>query len=126
MVKKDISSISPVEIDSIYEKMNDDNLRFTDGLVDEIIDYVAPDISASALDVKDIAIYTLYSIVVLGNNSVAKNIIRKSICGLIGDSEKTFDYLKDTLSCISASDDMIADEYFERLENEQLEMVVNG
>ena len=56
------------------------------------------------------AIYTLYSIVVLGTNPVASPFIKKELCEMIGDKTKTIDYLYLTLNGISATDDSIADE----------------
>lgn len=103
------------------------NGNYSDELIDGIIDYTAADISLSESDVKDLAIYTLYSIVVLGNDPVAAPYIKKSLADIIGDSAKTIDYLNNSLAGISATNDAIADELnadeFERLEKEQLEMV---
>lgn len=103
------------DVESIYKKMNDEKLRFTDGLVDEIIDYTAEDIALSEIDVRDLAIYTLYSIVVLGNNAVASPIIKKSLCEIVGDSANTIEFLGSTLGAISSTDDVIADRIFEKM-----------
>lgn len=99
---------------NIHEKMNGEKLRFTDGLIDEIIDYAAEDISLTELDVKDLAIYTLYSVVVLGDTPTAAPIIKNYFNDIIGDSAKTIDFLSDTLSGITATDDAAADKLFER------------
>ena len=99
---------------NIHEKMNVEKLRFTDELVDAIIDYTAADISLTELDVKDLAIYTLYSIVVLGNDNVAAPIIKNYYNDIIGDSAKTIECLRDTLNGIAATDEVAADKLFEK------------
>jgi len=99
---------------NIHEKMNVEKLRFTDELVDAIIDYTAADISLTELDVKDLAIYTLYSIVVLGDDNVAAPIIKNYYNDIIGDSAKTIECLRDTLNGIAATDEVAADKLFEK------------
>lgn len=103
---------------------------FADRLTDEIIDYLSDDINLSEKDVKDLAISILHSIIVLSDSPVGRSVIKKSLCEIIGDNAKTIQYLNELLIGISATDDAIADELnkseFERLENEQLEMILNG
>lgn len=103
---------------------------FADRLNDEIINYLAEDINLSDVDVKNLAISILHSIVVLSDSPVGRSVIKKSLCEIIGDNAKTVDYLNELLYGISATDDAIADELnkaeFERLENEQMEMILNG
>lgn len=107
------ADISTPEIDSIYEKMNDEKLRFTDGLIDEIIEYTAEDIDLSETDVMDLAVATLHSIVVLSNNPIAVNGVKSQFDNIIGDSAETIDYLETLLGGISATDDAIADRLIE-------------
>ena len=52
------------DVDVVYEKMNDERLRFTDRLVDEIIDYTIQDIELSESDVKDLAIFMVVGLVI--------------------------------------------------------------
>lgn len=101
------------DVDVVYEKMNDERLRFTDRLVDEIIDYTIQDIELSESDVKDLAIYTLHSIIVLGNQPESTIITKQFFNDLIGDFTKTINYLDESLGGISATDDAIADEVYE-------------
>ena len=109
MNKVNDADISTSEIDSIYEKMTDEKLRFTDGLIDEIIEYTAEDINLSETDVVDLAVATLHSIIVLSNNPIAVNGVKSQFDNIIGDSAETINYLNDLLSGISATDDSIAD-----------------
>ena len=81
---------------------------FADRLTDEIIAVASENgVDLSSLDVKNIAIYTLHGILT-ATGSVEVNAVKKSVCEIIGDSDKIGNYLFITLSGISATDDAIA------------------
>ena len=85
------------------------NPTFTETLVDGIIDVgKAAGVDLSAVDVTNIAIYTLHSIVT-ANSGIEADATKKGICGIIGDDAKIGEYLFTTLGGISSTDDYIAD-----------------
>lgn len=88
------------------------NQRFTETLVDEIIEVgKATGVDLSAVDVTDIAIFTLHSIVT-SNTGIEVDATKKGICEMIGNDSKIGEYLFTTLGGISTADDELMDKEF--------------
>lgn len=88
------------------------NETFTDKLTAEIIDVASElGVELSPTDATAIAIYTLHGIITATGN-VEIDSIKRSICEIVGDSDKIGNYLFTTLAGISATDDEIVDKAF--------------
>ena len=88
--------------------------NFSEKLVDEIIDAATGiGVNLSAVDVTDIAIYTLHSIIT-SNSGIEKTVTENNIVEILSDDNKLSEYLNITLSGISATNDVIIDEAIER------------
>lgn len=89
-----------------------DNETFTDRLTDEIIDYSkAAGVVLSANDVKDVGIFILHGIISAATE-IEIDSVKKSLSAIVGDENKTAEFIATTLSGISAADDEIIDEKF--------------
>lgn len=88
--------------------------NFSEKLVDEIID-AATDIGVdlSAVDVTDIAIYTLHSIIT-SNSGIERCVAKNNIVEILDDDNKLIEHLNITLNGISATNDIINDEAIEK------------
>lgn len=88
------------------------NETFSNRLTDTIIDYAKSfDVELSAIDVKNIGIYILHSMIT-SNSDFEKTAVKQQLNNIIDNESEMKDFLFTTLSGISATNDTIADETY--------------